>query len=137
MEKFYSINERWSAEDRRRLLAFARDLLNSDYAGHRLTFELFARPVLRTMLGDPKPTRPNVEAVLDETIEHGAGRRSFVRGIVYRDGNGYRVKQSGGQDSGMLHAMAAANSLIVIPEDLDRVEAGKTTSVIVIDPASL
>jgi len=26
-----------------RLLAFARDLLNSDYAGHRLTFELFAQ----------------------------------------------------------------------------------------------
>jgi 4-hydroxyphenylacetate 3-monooxygenase len=43
MEKFYSINERWSAEDRRRLLAFSRDLLNSDYAGHRLTFELFAQ----------------------------------------------------------------------------------------------
>jgi 4-hydroxyphenylacetate 3-monooxygenase len=25
------------------LLAFARDLLNSDYAGHRLTFQLFAQ----------------------------------------------------------------------------------------------
>jgi 4-hydroxyphenylacetate 3-monooxygenase len=43
MEKFYSINEQWQAEDRRRLLAFARDLLNSDYAGHRLTFQLFAQ----------------------------------------------------------------------------------------------
>jgi 4-hydroxyphenylacetate 3-monooxygenase len=43
MEKFYSINDRWGAEDRRRLLAFARDLLNSDYAGHRLTFQLFAQ----------------------------------------------------------------------------------------------
>jgi 4-hydroxyphenylacetate 3-monooxygenase len=43
MEKFYSINDRWQAEDRRRLLAFARDLLNSDYAGHRLTFQLFAQ----------------------------------------------------------------------------------------------
>ena len=32
-----------SADDRRRLLAFARDLLNSDYAGHRLTFQLFAQ----------------------------------------------------------------------------------------------
>jgi 4-hydroxyphenylacetate 3-monooxygenase len=31
------------AEDRRKLLAFARDLLNSDYAGHRLTFQLFAQ----------------------------------------------------------------------------------------------
>jgi 4-hydroxyphenylacetate 3-monooxygenase len=43
LEKFYSVNESWIAEDRRKLLAFARDLLNSDYAGHRLTFQLFAQ----------------------------------------------------------------------------------------------
>ncbi|MDP6768302.1 MAG: 4-hydroxyphenylacetate 3-hydroxylase family protein [Arenicellales bacterium] len=43
MEKFYTINDEWTAEDRRKLLAFARDLLNSDYAGHRLTFQLFAQ----------------------------------------------------------------------------------------------
>ena len=43
LAKFYTINERWQAEDRRKLLAFARDLLNSDYAGHRLTFQLFAQ----------------------------------------------------------------------------------------------
>jgi 4-hydroxyphenylacetate 3-monooxygenase len=43
LEKFYTINEEWVAEDRRKLLAFARDLLNSDYAGHRLTFQLFAQ----------------------------------------------------------------------------------------------
>ena len=43
MKKFYSINDDWVAEDRRKLLAFARDLLNSDYAGHRLTFQLFAQ----------------------------------------------------------------------------------------------
>ncbi|MDF2759522.1 MAG: 4-hydroxyphenylacetate 3-monooxygenase oxygenase component, partial [Thermomicrobiales bacterium] len=40
---FYTINDEWKAEDRRRLLAYARDLLNSDYAGHRLTFQLFAQ----------------------------------------------------------------------------------------------
>jgi len=43
LEKFYTINEDWDAEDRRKLLAFARDLINSDYAGHRLTFQLFAQ----------------------------------------------------------------------------------------------
>ena len=43
LAKFYTINERWQAQDRRKLLAFARDLLNSDYAGHRLTFQLFAQ----------------------------------------------------------------------------------------------
>jgi 4-hydroxyphenylacetate 3-monooxygenase len=43
LAKFYTVNENWVADDRRRLLAFARDLLNSDYAGHRLTFQLFAQ----------------------------------------------------------------------------------------------
>ena len=43
LDKYYSINENWVAEDRRKLLAFARDLINSDYAGHRLTFQLFAQ----------------------------------------------------------------------------------------------
>ena len=43
MDKYYTINDEWLAEDRRKLLAFARDMLNSDYAGHRLTFQLFAQ----------------------------------------------------------------------------------------------
>lgn len=43
LEKFYTINDEWDADDRRKLLAFARDLINSDYAGHRLTFQLFAQ----------------------------------------------------------------------------------------------
>ena len=43
LEKCYTVNDDWVADDRRRLLAFARDLLNSDYAGHRLTFQLFAQ----------------------------------------------------------------------------------------------
>jgi 4-hydroxyphenylacetate 3-monooxygenase len=43
LKKYYSVNANWQASDRRRLLAFARDLLNSDYAGHRLTFHLFAQ----------------------------------------------------------------------------------------------
>jgi 4-hydroxyphenylacetate 3-monooxygenase len=42
LDKYLAVGE-VSAEDRRRLFAFARDLLNSDYAGHRLTFQLFAQ----------------------------------------------------------------------------------------------
>jgi 4-hydroxyphenylacetate 3-monooxygenase len=43
LDKYYSVNDNWQADDRRKLLAFARDLVNSDYAGHRLTFQLFAQ----------------------------------------------------------------------------------------------
>ncbi|SDI17064.1 4-hydroxyphenylacetate 3-hydroxylase family protein [Alteribacillus bidgolensis] len=43
IDKYYSVGEEWSAEERGKLLYFARDLLNSSYAGHRTTFELFAQ----------------------------------------------------------------------------------------------
>ena len=43
LDKYYTNNERGQADDRRKLLSFARDLLNSGYAGHRLTFHLFAQ----------------------------------------------------------------------------------------------
>jgi 4-hydroxyphenylacetate 3-monooxygenase len=43
LQKFYTLNANWQADDRRKLLAFARDLLNSDYAGHRLAFAQFAQ----------------------------------------------------------------------------------------------
>ena len=51
MEKFYTINDDWVAEDRRKLLAYGRDLLNSDYAGHRLAFQLFAQSAPFAQLG--------------------------------------------------------------------------------------
>lgn len=51
MDKFYTINDDWVAEDRRKLLAYGRDLLNSDYAGHRLTFQLFAQSAPFAQLG--------------------------------------------------------------------------------------
>lgn len=43
MDKYYTVNADWQAEDRRKLLAYGRDMLNSDYGAHRLTFQLFAQ----------------------------------------------------------------------------------------------
>jgi 4-hydroxyphenylacetate 3-monooxygenase len=40
--KYFRIGD-IDAEQRRRFLVLARDLVNSDYAGHRLTFQLFAQ----------------------------------------------------------------------------------------------
>ncbi|GHH99875.1 4-hydroxyphenylacetate 3-hydroxylase family protein [Neobacillus kokaensis] len=42
MDKYYSVGQ-WTPEERGKLLYFARDLLNSSYAGHLTTFELFAQ----------------------------------------------------------------------------------------------
>ena len=42
LQKYFRVGD-IEAEDRRKMLAYGRDLLNSDYAGHRLTFQLFAQ----------------------------------------------------------------------------------------------
>ncbi|KAB1644954.1 4-hydroxyphenylacetate 3-hydroxylase family protein [Gulosibacter chungangensis] len=42
LNKYFAVDT-VSADDRFKLLAFTRDLLNSDYATHRLTFQLFAQ----------------------------------------------------------------------------------------------
>ncbi|MFX0543487.1 4-hydroxyphenylacetate 3-hydroxylase family protein [Roseovarius sp. S4756] len=43
LTKYYALNDEWNAEERRKLMAFARDLVSSDYAGHRLAFQLFGQ----------------------------------------------------------------------------------------------
>jgi len=43
LEKYFGLSDEWPGEDRRRLLALARDILNSGYAGHKLTFQLFSQ----------------------------------------------------------------------------------------------
>jgi 4-hydroxyphenylacetate 3-monooxygenase len=42
LEKYFRIGD-IEADERRRFMALARDMLNSNYAGHRLTFQLFAQ----------------------------------------------------------------------------------------------
>jgi 4-hydroxyphenylacetate 3-monooxygenase len=42
LSKYFRVGD-IEAEDRRKMLAYARDLLNSGYAGHRLAFQLFAQ----------------------------------------------------------------------------------------------
>lgn len=62
-------DKRWATDT----LAFARDLLNSDYAGHRLTFQLFAQsPPLCSPRGRVSQLRPGRPARLRQK-----GRRSF------------------------------------------------------------
>lgn len=97
-----------------------------------VTFELFVRPVIRKMLGYKSLNRPIVEARLEERLRHEPGRRSFMRAVLRRSGGELTVCESGGQDSGMLHALVAANALIVIPEDVESVDAGASVRVLVL-----
>jgi len=83
-----------------------------------VSFELFARPGLRTLLGDPAPVRPAVVGVADEALRRPAdGKTHFVRvRASFADDGRVHVRSSGGQASNLLRSMALANALAVLPD---------------------
>jgi molybdopterin molybdotransferase len=90
-----------------------------------VSFEVFVRPALRRMLGAAAITRPQLTVEVAEPMRSPAGKRSFLRALVERDASGRLLaRQSGGQGSHMLTGMAAANALLVVPEEMSEVPAG-------------
>ena len=89
-----------------------------------VAFELLVRPALMTMLNRKDYERNKVLAVLDKEITQKKGRRNFMRGIASLKNGVYHVAPTGTQKSGVLKSMVLANSLIEIPEDIEKVEVG-------------
>jgi molybdenum cofactor synthesis domain-containing protein len=102
-----------------------------------VSFELFARPGLRRMMGhgEHELDRPHVVAVADETLRRRPDGKTHFNRVVARYVDGvYRVASAGGQGSHQLSAMAVANALAVLP-DGESVEAGSEVEIIVLDGA--
>ncbi|MCX5198981.1 molybdopterin molybdotransferase MoeA [Streptomyces sp. NBC_00249] len=99
-----------------------------------VSFELFVRPAIRALMGLPhsEVTRPSLRAVLkaDKALGSPAGRRQFLRG-KYDAGSG-TVSPVGGSGSHLIAALAHADSLMVVPEDVTSVEPGTELEVILL-----
>lgn len=83
-----------------------------------VSFELFARPGLRAMMGHSVLQRPAVRAVADDGLSRRPDAKTHfprVR-LFYGDDGRYHVVSAGGQGSHQLSAMAAANALAVLPD---------------------
>jgi len=95
-----------------------------------VSFELFARPGLRRMMGHPEVHRPRLEAVVDADLHRRPdGKTHFLRvTTTVRDGV-LHVAPVGGQGSHQLAAMGSAGGLAVLP-DGDGVVAGHRVAVI-------
>lgn len=90
-----------------------------------VAFEVFVRPVIRTMVGVSRLHRPTVRATLVDDIDSTAGPRQFARARVSATGeDSYQVQPLGTLDAPHLTDLARANALVVVPEAADRLEAG-------------
>ncbi|MBI3746846.1 MAG: molybdopterin molybdotransferase MoeA [Chloroflexi bacterium] len=101
-----------------------------------VTFELFVRPALRRLGGHRRLARPVERGILVDETPKSEGRRAFVRVRAERDERDAIVRDAGGrpvvrlvggvagQGSHVLSALAGADGLAVIPEDVDVHPAG-------------
>lgn len=95
-----------------------------------VSFELFVRPAIRTLMGVDDIHRPTTRAALntDKALTSPAGRRQYLRG---RYANG-EVTPVGGAGSHLIAALARADALIVVPETVESVEPGTEVEVVLL-----
>ena len=87
----------------------------------QLSFLLFVEPVLREIAGLPARTR--TKGTLAAALTSPAGKRQFLRGRALPDG---RVETLGGPSSHLVAALAAADVLLDVPDDVTELPAGAT-----------
>jgi molybdopterin molybdotransferase len=101
-----------------------------------VTFELFARPLLRTLGGHRRPHRRAVPVVLAEPLRLAAPLTHFMR-VVLEDSHADlglpTARLTGAQSSGMLTSMGAADALLVVPPEPSVVPAGTVLRAIPLD----
>ena len=98
-----------------------------------ISFEVFARPAILTMLGKTLVARPTVRAILQENVENTANRRNFIRVVVEKREGGYTARTTGQQGSGILTSVSRANGLLVVPEEVTLVRKGETVDIRMLD----
>lgn len=97
-----------------------------------VAFENFVRPALRMLQGDVQPERPRTIARAAAAISGPRNRRHFARVRLAHDGSDWIAREVGPKGSGNLRSMADANALAIVPEGLDRVEAGERVEVMLL-----
>lgn len=102
-----------------------------------VTFELFARPLIRRLRGESRVFPRTVAVRASETITIAAPLMHFMRGVVEWDSDGPTARLTGPQGSGLLTSMAKANALLVIPPDRLVVNAGDTIRAILFEHTAL
>jgi len=96
-----------------------------------VSFELFARPALRSMMGYTECRRVEVVARAAHAFTRRPdGKVHLDRVRVRWEGGGYVVVSTGKQESNVLSATAAANGLALVPDGDGVVEGGSLTVIL-------
>jgi molybdopterin molybdotransferase len=94
-----------------------------------ISFELFVRPMIRTMLGAATIHRPSVKAKLDKAIESSEGMRSYIRAALSEDGKS--VTPLSHQEE--ISTLSDASAFIAVGEKDVNLKAGDEVNVVILE----
>ena len=94
-----------------------------------ISFELFVRPMIRTMLGAATIHRPSVKAALEKPVGSAPGLRSYIRAILADDGKSVTPLADQDEQS----TLSDANAFIAISETETSLKTGDQVTVVVLE----
>jgi molybdopterin biosynthesis enzyme len=94
-----------------------------------ISFELFVRPMIRTLLGAATIHRPAVKAKLEKPVASNAGLRSYIRAILSEDGASVMPLPSQDEQS----TLSDANAFIALSESDSEKATGQEVTVVVLE----
>jgi molybdopterin molybdotransferase len=98
-----------------------------------VSFEQFALPAIRRLMGRTPYVRPSADAMITHALRSPSGRRQFARGVLSVVDGRLAVTPVGAQGSHLIGDLAESDALIVVPESVTSVEAGETVTVLPLD----
>ena len=103
--------------------------LPGDPIASYISFELFVRPMIRTMLGAATIHRPSVKAALEKPIASTPGVRSYIRGVLSEDGKSVVPLENQDEQS----TLSDANAFIAVSENESSLKTGDQVTVVVLE----
>jgi molybdopterin biosynthesis enzyme len=94
-----------------------------------ISFELFVRPMIRTMLGAATIHRPSVKAALEKPIASNEGVRSYIRAVLAEDGKSVVPLENQDEQS----TLSDANAFIAVAESDISLKTGDQVTVVVLE----
>ena len=94
-----------------------------------ISFELFVRPMIRTLLGAATIHRPAVKAKLEKPVASNSGLRSYIRAILSEDGTSVMPLPSQDEQS----TLSDANAFIALSESDSEKATGQEVTVVVLE----
>jgi molybdopterin biosynthesis enzyme len=103
--------------------------LPGDPISSYISFELFVRPMIRTMLGAVTIHRPSVKAALEKPIASAEGVRSYIRAVLAEDGKSVVPLENQDEQS----TLSDANAFIAVSESDTSLKTGDQVTVVVLE----